>query len=95
MQLGLRQKDVAPQLGVGEHTLADWERDQSAPSVSYYPAVIAFLGFEPWDKPKTFGEKLRAERYKRGWTIAQMVAWRSDSMQPGWGDQFVRGLLDA
>jgi Streptomycin 6-kinase len=31
----------------------------------------------------------------RGWTIAQTVAWRSDSMQPEWGDQFVRWLLDA
>lgn len=74
IQLGLRQKDVAPQLGVGEHTLVDWERDQSAPYVSYYPAIIAFLGFEPWDEPETLGERLRAERYRRGWSIALSAA---------------------
>ena len=31
----------------------------------------------------------------RGWTVAQTVAWRSDSTQPEWGDQCVRWLLDA
>ena len=73
-ELGLRQKEVARSLGVGHNTLVDWERDQAVPKVTHYPAIIAFLGFEPWPQPETLGEKLRAERYRRGWSIAHSAA---------------------
>ena len=74
LELGLRQKDVAPRLGISHKTLVDWERDQATPEVAYYPAIVTFLGSEPWAKPGTFGEKLRAERYRRGWSIAHVAA---------------------
>jgi magnesium chelatase family protein len=73
-ELGLLQKDVALCLGVGPDTLADWERDKAVPEVTHYPAIIAFLGSQPWPEPKTLGEKLRAERHRRGWSIAHSAA---------------------
>jgi hypothetical protein len=39
-----------------------WERDERGPFVSAYPAVIRYLGYEPWDEPTTLGDVLLAER---------------------------------
>ncbi len=69
LELGLRQRDVAPGLGISHKTLVDWERDQTAPAVAHYPAILDFLRAEPWPEPNTLGEKLRAERYR--WSIAR------------------------
>jgi transcriptional regulator with XRE-family HTH domain len=74
LEQGLRQKDVAPRLGITHATLVNWERDQTAPDVARYPAIITFLGFEPWPEANAFAEKLRAERHRRGWSIAQSAA---------------------
>jgi magnesium chelatase family protein len=74
LEEGLRQKDVAPRLGITHNTLVNWERDQTAPDVAHYPAIITFLGFEPWPEPKVLAEKLRAERHRRGLSIAQSAA---------------------
>lgn len=43
-----------------------WERDAWPPRVSAYPAIIRFLGFEPWPEPKTLASALLAERRRRG-----------------------------
>ena len=66
LELELRQIDVAPMLGVSENTVVDWERDQRLPPVAYFPAIIAFLGFEPWPEPASLGERLVARRLKQG-----------------------------
>ncbi|HEY6817637.1 MAG TPA: hypothetical protein VI168_19035 [Croceibacterium sp.] len=91
--LGLRQKDAAPALGVGENTLVDWEREQSRPAASCYPAIIRFLDYEPWPEPATLGERLRAERLRRGLSIrgaasyllideATFAKWERDARMP-------------
>ena len=74
LEQGLRQKDVAPRLSITHKTLVNWERDHTTPDVAYYPAIITFLGVEPWPEPKALAEKLRAERHRRGWSIAQSAA---------------------
>lgn len=52
-------------------TLMWWERDEREPFVSVYPAIIRFLGYEPWEEPQTLGEALLAERRRRGIRIDQ------------------------
>lgn len=69
LELGLRQSDAAPRLGIGESTLVNWEREQKEPSPRCYPAIIRFLANEPWPEPITLGERLRAERLRRGMSI--------------------------
>lgn len=71
LELGLRQVDAASLLGIGENTLVDWERGQSRPTARSYPAIIVFLGFEPWLRPQTLGERLRARRLRSGLSVKQ------------------------
>ena len=40
----------------------------------FYPALIGFLGCEPWPEPQTLGQRLQAERRRRGLTIDRAAA---------------------
>ena len=53
-------------LGVNPWTLMNWEHDRRVPTDRYYPALIEFLGCEPWPTPATLAERLRASRLRRG-----------------------------
>ena len=66
LELGLRQVEAAERIGVTETTIVDWERHNKKPMVTHYPAIISFLGYEPWRTPQTLGEKLLAARRRRG-----------------------------
>jgi transcriptional regulator with XRE-family HTH domain len=70
-KLKLRQRDVADILGVGQFTYMTWEKDQSEPRPRYYPAIIDWLGYEPFSKPDTEGEALRQARLRRGLTAQE------------------------
>ncbi|WP_425281572.1 helix-turn-helix domain-containing protein [Peiella sedimenti] len=48
-----------------------WERDEREPFIHFYPALIAYLGYEPWSEPNSLGERLRLERRRRGVRIDQ------------------------
>ena len=52
-------------MGTNEWSLRKWERGRP-PTVRFYPGIIRFLGTEPWPEPRTLGERLRAERRRRG-----------------------------
>ena len=69
--LGLLQKEVAERLGVGIGTLIKWEKGRCLPPPAFYPAIIRFLGREPWPAPATAAEEVRAERLRRGLSIKQ------------------------
>jgi transcriptional regulator with XRE-family HTH domain len=64
-ELGLRLVDAAKRLGADAKTVMWWERNHP-PFVRAYPAIIAFLGEEPWPEPQMLGEALLAERRRRG-----------------------------
>src|SRR5665647_3168855 len=49
IELGLLQKDVANVIGVCEDSITFWENNRSIPSVMYYPKIIQFLGYVPFD----------------------------------------------
>lgn len=72
--LNLRRIDVALLLGCDEKSLMWWERDVREPVVGFYPAIIRFLGREPWSAPKTLPEQLKAARRKRGLSIENAAA---------------------
>src|SRR5208282_2767787 len=60
-ELGLRQKDVADQLGVNENTVVGWERGKT-PVDRHLPLVISFLGLDPCPTPRSLGQQLRSKR---------------------------------
>jgi transcriptional regulator with XRE-family HTH domain len=63
MDAGLYQTDLAKQIGVDSESIGNWEDGSRFPHVRHLPAIIAFLGFYPFDhETDTLGGKLT--RYK-------------------------------
>jgi len=73
-ELGLTQREAARELSCDAKTLMWWERNERPPYVSAYPAIIAFLGYEPWPEPTTLAEALIAVRRRRGLEIRKVAA---------------------
>uniref|UniRef100_UPI0025E41CE7 helix-turn-helix domain-containing protein n=1 Tax=Phenylobacterium sp. TaxID=1871053 RepID=UPI0025E41CE7 len=73
-ELGLQQSEAAQLLGVAPKTLMWWERDERPPVVSAYPAIIGYLGYEPWPLSDTLAQALLAERRRRGIEIRKAAA---------------------
>ncbi len=74
MDLGLLQRDVAAIIGVSKAALLMWEKGRSRPEVHFWPAIISFLGYKPWEQPESLPERVLAFRRTRGWTQAQLAA---------------------
>lgn len=70
-ELGLHQPEAAALLGISKASMWQWEMGIAVPEDRYYPAIICFLGYEPWPEPRTDGERFRAERLRRGLSINQ------------------------
>jgi transcriptional regulator with XRE-family HTH domain len=68
LDLKLLQKDVGQRIGVSVSSVWNWENGWVAPAVKYLPAIIAFLGYNPLPKPKTFAGRLVLYRKAKGWT---------------------------
>ncbi len=66
MDLGLLQKEAAARLGIDDATLWNWEHDKGSPAVRHWPALLAFLGYDPHPESQTLAEKLIATRRRRG-----------------------------
>ena len=64
----LFQKDVGRQIGVSAWTIMNWEKSKAEPGIQYYPAIFAFLGYDPFPEPKTLGEKIITWRRQNGIT---------------------------
>ena len=73
-ELGVCRVDAAMLIGADEKSLMWWERDERLPIVSAYPAIIEFLGYEPWPEPRCLGDALLAERRRRGLEIRKAAA---------------------
>ena len=72
LDLGLRQRDVAKQIGVNKDTICNWETNRTVPEVCLIPHIIDFLGYVPYDATWSFGERLRAIRSALGMSQEQM-----------------------
>jgi DNA-binding XRE family transcriptional regulator len=71
--MGLRQRDVARQIGVNKDTIHNWEMNRTVPEVRVIPKVIDFLGYAPYDPAWTFGRWLRAVRSTLGLSQEQLA----------------------
>jgi DNA-binding XRE family transcriptional regulator len=60
-------------LGVNVNTVVGWEVGRKEPKLSYIPTIIGFLGYDPFSGEMSFGERLRAERWKLGLTQYQLA----------------------
>ncbi|MGA8148737.1 MAG: helix-turn-helix transcriptional regulator [Gallionellaceae bacterium] len=69
LELDLSQTEAGQMLGVNFYTLLNWEKGRTEPLIDYIPAILVFLGFDPFPKPKTIPERLFAFRRSKGWSI--------------------------
>jgi transcriptional regulator with XRE-family HTH domain len=69
VESGKTQQQVALQLLASTETYLLWEKDRAEPSTRYYPAIFAFLGYDPFPPPATLGERIAARRRELGLPI--------------------------
>jgi transcriptional regulator with XRE-family HTH domain len=83
--LGLNQKHGAERLGVNPWTIMNWETGHTKPPIRSLPAIVRFLGYDPFPEPMTVGERLLQKRRERGWAIRE--AADALGVEPGtWRD---------
>ena len=67
LELRLLQKDIAERIGVCEDTITNWENGYSEPDIQYYPALIHYLGYIPFEiDTATLSGRIKLHRYTRG-----------------------------
>ena len=69
--MGLMQKEVAKQLGVVPWTILNWEKAHTEPPIASIPAIVQFLGYDPFPQPETLPLLLLAKRREMGWSIKE------------------------
>lgn len=71
LKMGLMQKEAAELLGVNTWTVLNWEKGHTDPPIVVIPAILSFLGYDPFPKPKKLAQRLLAKRREMGWSIKQ------------------------
>lgn len=66
MKLGVQFKEIAEIVGASPATVANWVRGETKPSTRYYPAIMDFLGYCPYQRADTLGRKILLHRIHRG-----------------------------
>ena len=83
--LKLSQRQVADRLGVNPWTVLNWEKGHTEPPIEAVPAIVQFLGYDPFPEPRSLPERLLAKRRAMGWPIWK--AARQLGVDEGtWGD---------
>jgi transcriptional regulator with XRE-family HTH domain len=72
--LQINQKEAASRLGVTPCTVRHWETRRTHPAIEHIPAVIGFLGYDPFSAPTSIAERLLAKRRAMGWSIREAAA---------------------
>lgn len=89
--LGLTQGQGAKRLGINSWTVLNWEKGHTEPPFESMPAIVQFLGYDPFPEPKSLPERLLAKRRSMGWSIRK-AAQNLGVNQGTWGD-WERGKL--
>lgn len=72
IERSLLQRDIAKIIGVSEDSVTYWENNRAQPQVRHYPAIIAFLGYYPFDhETESVAGKVRKARYTKGYSYRQ------------------------
>ncbi|WP_165456515.1 helix-turn-helix transcriptional regulator [Pedobacter kyonggii] len=67
MELKLRQTELAVICGVSEDCVRNWEKNRSTPQIQFFPRVINFLNYIPFEvNLTTLSGKLKAHRHING-----------------------------
>ena len=74
LELRLNQQQAAKRLGWSWRTVFDWENGKSRPAVESVPAIIGFLGYDPFPEAARLSDRLAAVRRANGWPIKQAAA---------------------
>jgi len=74
LALKMFQRDVAKQIGITQACLFKWEGNTSTPRMTYMPAVIRFLGYNPLPDVTIFPDKLVRHRNLLGMTQSAAAA---------------------
>ena len=92
LQRKLSQKEAAPLFGVTSWTVFNWEKGRTNPPIESLPALIRFLGYDPFPEPTNLPERLLAKRRGMGWSIGK--AARQLGVDPGaWRDWEQGGVI--
>ena len=70
LELSLTQKQAAKRLRVNPWTVLNWEKGHTEAPIASMPAILRFLGYDPFPVPVTLPERMLAKRRARGWSIA-------------------------
>src|SRR5471030_2920208 len=68
LELALTQKAAAAQMGTSESPVRNWENGHSQPVAQFLPAIMRFLGYDPFPEPTTLSDSLIAKRRHLGWS---------------------------
>lgn len=71
LELRLTQKQAVDWLAVNPWTVLNWEKGHTEPSIESMPAILQFLGYEPFPESKTLPERMLAKRRAMGWSIKE------------------------
>ncbi len=71
LDLGLLQVEVAAEIGVTESTVWNWEHG-TEPELIHIPAVLAFLGYIPWEEPENPVGKLAYFKKVKGLSLQRL-----------------------
>jgi transcriptional regulator with XRE-family HTH domain len=74
LDLGLLQKEVAEKIGVDTTTIYNWERQRTEPEIRFIARITEFLGYDPFDEPESFPEKLKIYRLRMGLSQKKLAA---------------------
>jgi transcriptional regulator with XRE-family HTH domain len=66
LDLKLFQKQVAGHIGVDQTTITNWEGNTTLPAIRHIPAILGFLGYDPFPAAQSFPERLAAARKRLG-----------------------------
>ncbi|MEN5197014.1 helix-turn-helix domain-containing protein [Sphingobacterium faecium] len=74
MDLKLLQKDVAKICDVTEGCITNWEKNRSSPQIQFFPCIIMFLGYLPFEFDETtLSGRLKACRCRNGLSQKQLA----------------------
>jgi transcriptional regulator with XRE-family HTH domain len=73
LSLGHLKRDVAARMHVNPSTIANWEKGRTEPPVAFWPRIMTFLGYCPYQQARSFGERLWLHRTHQGLSVRQLA----------------------